>query len=561
MKYVEGAGLKGLSLIEHPPVARADIQDGYATVGGVTGFNAATQGRRLAGYAGTTRGINSLALFDGTSLRARARKAAIDNPWAVSAIRGFKADVVGDGIKPHFQHPKAEVRTVLKKAWDRSAKEMDSSYDPATRKGVRNFYGQQAHLAGEVMEAGEGLARLRRRYLADGFTVPLQIQLIDSEQLPYWKMDGAYGNNIVRGGIEFDMLGRRVAYHMYRQNPGDNLMWPNALEIIRVPGEDVLHVFDPLRGNPIRGITWFASVLIKLEDLRQTDDATLLRQKMSSFFVGWKTQVNPTQPLLPTTTTVGTSTAPDSVGFGEIEAGTVLDMDPGDKLEWSSPPQPGVDYDVFVKTHLRAISRVLMRAYHQLSGDPSDANFTSLRADLLNSRRELEQFQFNVICLQFCDPVIKAWMDQAALAGVIDIADYKKNQADYLDIEWRTARWAWVDPLKDMMAEKMANRSGYKSRSATILEMGSDPEQVDAEIKLDQQRADSSGLVFDSDGRRPDGRGATDVSPEAESAAGSEKPKPGKKLTQAASASLEEMVMREMVAEMMAEYKADQKIQ
>lgn len=485
-----------------------------------SGYSGATQGRRLRGYPGTNRGINSLILGDGAQLRARSRKAAIDNPWVVSAIRGFKADAIGDGIKPHFQHKRKATRSKLTELWDRWADEADSSFDPQSRKGLRNIYGQQMHVAGEVMEAGEAFARLRARRLSDGLTVPLQIQLIDPEQVPYYKQDGGAGDNIVRGGIEFDAIGRRVAYHMYRNHPGDNAVWPNSFEITRVPGDQVLHVFEPIQANPIRGVTWLASLLIKLEDLRQYDDATVLRNKMSAFFVGWHIPANPNGQEFSgeVETTSGTDSAPDGVAFADVEAGTIIENDPGESFGWNDPPDVGTQYETFMRVQLRAIARVLMRAYHQLTGDVSDTSFSSIRADLVNIRRELQQFQFQVICFQYCEPVLKAWLDAAALAGLIDAEDYAKNQWQYLNIEWRTSRWAWVDPLKDIQAEVMMNRAGYKPRSATILEMGYDPEKVDEQYIVDQQRADDLGLVFDSDGRRPGGKGATDVSPDAEEA-------------------------------------------
>lgn len=500
---------------------RADVGDwSQGAANGPTGYNAATQGRRLAGYAGTTRGGNSLALGDGPQLRARARKAALDNQWVVSAIRGFRADVIGDGIKPHFQHPNPDIRRHLKKLWDRWVKEADSSFDPSTRKSIRDFYSGQAYITGEVMEAGEVFIRLRQRYLSDGFTVPLQVQMIDAEQLPYWKMDGGVGNNIVRGGIEFDPLGRRVAYHMYSQNPGDSIIWPNALDIKRIPGQNVLHVFEPMRGNPIRGITWLASILVKLEDLRQYDDADVLSKKLATFFVGAKTQANPGSPLFPVTQSSGTSTAPDGVGFSDVEPGTILDLDGGDELTWNAPPGVSTQYATFMTVQLQAISRVLMRCYHQLSGDVSKTSFSSIRADINNVRRELEQFQFGVIATQYCDPILKAWLDQAALAGAIDAVAYAANPGDYYDVEWRTARWAYVNPQQDIEAEKEMNRCGYKPWSQSVIEMGGDPDIVRQQRKQDQDADDDLKLVRDSDPRRPSGRNAVDITPEAEQEAG-----------------------------------------
>ena len=59
-----------------------------------------------------------------------------------------------------------------------------------------------------------------------------------------------------------------------------------------------------------------------------------------------------------------------------------------------------------------------------------------------------------------------------------------------------------VDPLKDVLARKEEVRCGFTSRTAVIHERGYDPEQVEAEIAADNERADAAGNVFDSDPRR-----------------------------------------------------------
>ena len=48
---------------------------------------------------------------------------------------------------------------------------------------------------------------------------------------------------------------------------------------------------------------------------------------------------------------------------------------------------------------------------------------------------------------------------------------------------------------------KLAIRAGLSSRSEAISAYGYDAEDVDREIAADNQRADSLGLVFDSDPR------------------------------------------------------------
>jgi len=68
--------------------------------------------------------------------------------------------------------------------------------------------------------------------------------------------------NVIRGGIEFDKISRRVAYHLYREHPGERLMFFNAGETTRVPANSVLHIYKPLRpgqyrpppGGHVRGV-------------------------------------------------------------------------------------------------------------------------------------------------------------------------------------------------------------------------------------------------------------------------------------------------------------------
>lgn len=58
---------------------------------------------------------------------------------------------------------------------------------------------------------------------------------------------------------------------------------------------------------------------------------------------------------------------------------------------------------------------------------------------------------------------------------------------------------AWVDPVKDVMAAKEAQRAGMKSVSESIRELGGDPDAVLAEIIAERQQYADAGILFDSD--------------------------------------------------------------
>src|SRR3546814_8774944 len=97
------------------------------------------------------------------------------------------------------------------------------------------------------------------------------------------------GGNVIRAGIEFDRLGRRVAYHLYRSHPNDGLLAPmsssaggGGMDTVRVDASEVIHLFRPLRPGQIRGEPWLTRALVKLNELDQYDDAELVRKKTAA---------------------------------------------------------------------------------------------------------------------------------------------------------------------------------------------------------------------------------------------------------------------------------------
>jgi len=416
------------------------------------------------------------------------------NAWASNAIDSFVANAVGAGIKPQSKHPDAAVKRRLQELWLRWTDEADAH-------GLTDFYGLQALVCRSAIEGGECIVRLRPRLPEDGLSVPLQLQLLEAEHLPLTKNEDLPNGNVIRAGIEFNAIGKRVAYHLYREHPGERVMFANAGATVRVPAESVLHIYKPLRPGQHRGQPWLAQVLVKLHELDQYDDAELVRKKLAAMFAAFIVENNPDDPV------IGDKPAEaerDQTGaaLAGLEPGSMVKLLPGEDVRFAEPGDVGGMYTEFMRVQLRAIAAGLGITYEQLTGDLERVNYSSIRAGLLEFRRRCEQFQHQVMVYQFCRPVWRAWVEAAALAGAIDARDYAQNPEAYLDVEWRPPSWAWVDPLKDINAEILAVRAGFKSRSAVINEMGYDEEDVDRQVAADKARADSLGLIYDSDPRK-----------------------------------------------------------
>ncbi len=478
-------------------------------------YEGATSGRRLGTWSTTRDAVNSVWYQSADQLVARSRDIARKDGWACKAIEEWVCNAIGNGIKPQSLHSDPATKEKIQKLWSQFADECDVA-------GITDFYGLQALAFRSMAEGGECFVRKHVRTMDEGLTVPLQLQLMETEQLPFYLArptpDTPRGN-VVRASIELDPAGRRTAYYFYKEHPGERLLFPNYLDLLRIPAAEIMHIFRPLRPGQLRGVPWLANALVRLWELDQYDDAELLRKKFAAMMMAFIIRQNPEDPFFGNeqsgsqNTDAGGQTEADQPGVqvAQLEAGTMMDLEPGEDVKFTDPADVGGNYEAFERQTLLRIGAGLGLPYDMLTGDLSQTSYSSIRAGILSFRRLCEQIQYGVFIFQFCRPAWRAFVEAAVLAGQLDVRDYQANRAEYLAVEWHTPKWAWVDPEKDVKAEVIAIRAGLKSRGMAINETGMDEEDVDRQIARDNQRADDLQLVLDSDPRRTDSRGAQKV--------------------------------------------------
>ena len=455
--------------------------------------------RRLRGWNPPLENINALVASGGPRLLARSRELVVTNGYAANACEAFAANLVGDGIKPSSLIGDADLRDRVQRLWLAWTDEADAD-------GLTDFYGLQAMVAREMFVAGECFVRLRPRRAEDGLPVPLQLQLLQSEMLPFEKTETAANGNRIRCGIEFDAIGRRVAYHFRRRHPGDSTDQggPVIPETVRVPAADVLHVYRPIDAGQIRGLPHVAPAMVRLFLLDQYDDAELDRKKTAAMFAGFITKTAPEEPMM------GEAEAdPDGAAIASLEPGTMQVLLPGEDVRFSSPADVGGGYEAFQYRTLLAVSASLGLPYHLVTGDVRQANYSSLRAELVEFRRRVGQLQHGVLVHQLCRAVWRRWLETAALSGALDLDDPVAARP----VQWIPPRWDWVDPLKDIQAQVLAMEAGITSRRKVVEGTGYDIEEVDRENAADARRAAGSRPALPHEPRRDprragDARGA-----------------------------------------------------
>lgn len=452
----------------------------------IGGFEGGLSARRLKTFHASRAHVNTLIQASGADMTARARYLIRNNGYAVNAVESWAGNAVGTGIKPSSGIADAVLKDQVQRLWLRWTDESDAE-------GLTDFYGQQRRAAREIFITGEVFFRIRPRLKEDDLSVPLQLQMLPAEMLPLSHNEQLANGNRIRQGIEFDRIGRRVAYHLLRRHPGDITDPGLAGETVRVPAESMLHIVDPVDAGQLRGISRFAPALVKLFLLDQYDDAELDRKKVAAMFVGFVRRPERDfdnggdtdergEPLLP------------------LEPGQLQILDDGEDITFSSPADVGGNYESFQYRTLLQVAAALGLPYANMSADMLKANYSNTRAALLEFRRRVEAFQHSVIVFQLCRAVWARWMDMAVLSGSLALPDFEAQRRDYQSCNWLPPRWDWVDPLKDIRAEIVAIEAGLKSRTQAIAERGFDAAMVDAEIAADYRREDCLGLLF---GRTP----------------------------------------------------------
>ena len=420
----------------------------------------------------------------GPAIRRRGAYYARNNPHVSNAINAHVANIIGTGIRPRSRHPDPEMRKRLNSAFEQWIAQADIA-------GRTDFYGLQAQAVRNVIEAGEAFARFRVD--TDSPVMPLRLQMLASDQIDSTLHRDLDGGTRIRAGVEFNADGRRTFYHVLPARPGD----PNGVNWnpFRVPASEVMHVFEALEVGQVRGLSALAPVLLRVHDLDQYEDAQLVRQKVAALFAGFLIDPNGDAAGFD-------GTKDDSILSTGLEPGTLKVLPPGYDIRFSDPAEVGNVND-FIKAQLRAIAAGIGVTYEQMTGDLEGVNYSSIRAGLIEYRRRVDTFRWTVFIPQFCRPVWERFINMAVLTGMIPASELDRDAASLLAVEWHPPAWEYVDPLKDIKADREAVEAGFKSRSQVINELGEDPEQVDAQRAEDTGRSARLGLSEAENGGDP----------------------------------------------------------
>ena len=451
-------------------------------------YDGARVSRRTRGWTAPNTSANVETRDDLQRMRARSRDLVRNNPYAAAGLKTIVGYQIGTGIVPQSRTGDANL--------DRQANALWAEWGAVADAGRRHdIYGLQSLAARTRAESGEVLVVLRPLSAAEarrrGTPVPLALHVLEPDHLDTTQKS-ALTPNLVQG-VELDAFGAATAYRIYPTHPGDEVM--NTASVT-VPARFVRHVYRQTRPGQVRGVPDLAPVMTRLRLLDEYEDAVFMQQLSQSVVAAFVTSSAEagTGPL---------EAAPDgsTPGVKSMTPGMVERLLPGEGVEFLTPSGSG-PFAEFARHQLRAVATGYGLTYDLLTGDLTQANYSSLRAGRLAFKRSLEQDQWLMLVPQLCAPVWDAFVEAAQQAGRLP------QRAGAWPVEWAPPHFEMVDPLKDTMAIKEQLRLGLLTWGQAVAEMGWDPERQAAEIKDWNAKHDDDGLVFDGDARRTAQSGA-----------------------------------------------------
>lgn len=482
-------------------------------------YEAGAQTRRTLGWHAPTVSPNTGILYNLGTLRGRSRAAVRNNGYAKGIIDRLVSNIIGTGIKPLSQAEDPEFRRDVQRRWLRWTYESDAD-------GQLEWEGQQVQAVRAWLEGGEVFIRIRNRRLEDGLSVPIQVQVIEPELCPHSHNTMRPNGNRVRAGIEFDQIGRRVAYWFNPSRPTDFSDYDTS-RLVRIAAEMVIHLYDPVRPGQLRGVPHLTQALIRLHEVDKYDDATLLRQQLSNLFTAFLRRpmsVGEGEVLHPLTGQP--IEEQDDKQILSLEPGIFQELAPGEEVTFSDPPEVGSGYADFLRQQLFHICAAAGVPYEVLTGDMSKVNDRTVRVILNEFRRQVQIWQHQIVAGKLCRPVWLAWLERGWLTGAIPFPEaFKENPEPWAKVKWMAQGWPYIHPVQDVQSQREGIRAGLTSRAAAVSELGEDAEAIDREQADDNARADELGLKYDSDGRNG-GAAPSASEPAAEPDGKEDEPKP-----------------------------------
>lgn len=304
-------------------------------------------------------------------------------------------------------------------------------------------------------------------------------------------------------GVLLDDNRRRLQYWITKDDIDLNSPLKNVSDIVPINARDdegqkqVFHVYHPKRISQTRGVTALAPVFDLAGMFEDVQFAKVVQQQIVSCIALFRQRTDGWQGGIPPQHGEVTSELRSDGSTRRVEGwspGMEILGDPGEELKGFSPQVPNAEYFEHVKLILQLIGINLGLPLVLVLMDASETNFSGWRGAVDQARQGFRRKQRGLV-RRFYRPIygwkLRQWI---AEDPTIAAAAERLGKA-FFSHRWPLPSWAYIDPLKDAMADLVQSQNSLSSPRRIQAARGHDWDDISTEAVEDRSAAIRKALT------------------------------------------------------------------
>lgn len=444
---------------------------------------------RLRKNRRATGSVNDDVLRAGSSLREIARHLEQNYDLALGVLNTLVANIVGPngiGVEPQPRNADGSInddlaRQILDlyKNWQ-TCPEVTRQHD---------WPSAQRLLCRSWMRDGEVFVQMVAGILASldhGTRVPFSLEMLEADYVPLQLQSTSPAT--VSQGIETNAWGAPTGYHVLRENPLEGNATTLGGRTKRVPADRMLHIKNVHRIRQLRGVSVFASVLNRFDDLKDYEESERIAAKIAASMAAFIKKGAP-EDYQPDETG-----APRQMKF---RPGMVFDdLRPGEEIGMIDTNRPNPNLETYRSGQLKAVAAGAGPTFSSISRT-YDGTYSAQRQELVEGYAV-----YSILSSEFISrivrPVYERFIATAVASGVLRVpAGVVPETVD--DAAYMPPAMPWIDPRKEAEAWALLEDRAYASGPEIVRKRGGNPVETLEQQARWRREKDKHGIPHNAD--------------------------------------------------------------
>ncbi len=421
------------------------------------------KGRRATGSA------NDEVLRAGGTLRQVARHLEQNYDLALGVLNTLVVNVVGPngiGVEPQPRKADGSIDDALARQilmlyqdWCK-APEVTRQHD---------WPSAQRLLARSWLRDGEVFSQLvsgTAPGLQHGSAVPFSVEMIEADYVP---QDLNSTTPAIVQGISVNAWGAATGYNVYKASPLEGMAMLGASQTKFVPADRMLHLKNVHRIRQMRGVSVFASVLNRFDDLKDYEESERIAAKIAASMAAYIKKGAPD-------TYNPQDQGEESPRQMKFRPGMVFDdLRPGEDIGMIDTNRPNPNLETYRSGQMKAIAAGAGPTFSSISRT-YDGTYSAQRQELVEGYAVYATLA-NEFIGRIVRPVYEQFIAAAVASGQLRVPA-GTQPGTLASASYMPPAMPWIDPRKEAEAWGMLEDRAYASGPEIIRKRGGNPLDV-----------------------------------------------------------------------------------